>query len=101
MAVKKTQAIVAYVSGGGEALYPPMDFLTRIMSETEEDARAILDNLEGEALPDEKSSDEETPSPSSLPGEEEVQPEGDTGEKSEKTSGGAVGSPGEEQGVMP
>ena len=52
IAVKKTQAITTYTQGGGEALVPPLDYLTTFLGMDEEEAQAILDNaaaiLEGE-----------------------------------------------------
>lgn len=44
--VRKTQAISAYIASGGEAVMSLMDFYTRIMHFTEEEAEAIIDNLE-------------------------------------------------------
>ncbi len=40
----KTAALAQYVSGGVEALIPPLDYLTRILEMDEEEAQEILDN---------------------------------------------------------
>lgn len=40
----KTTALAAYVSGGIEALLPPLEFLTKIMGMDEEEAQGILDS---------------------------------------------------------
>lgn len=39
-----TQAIVAYASGGASSLITPIDFLTRVLPFSDEDARAMLEN---------------------------------------------------------
>ncbi len=46
MTLARTQALTAYISGGGENLVPPMDWLTRYDTFTEEEAEAILDAAE-------------------------------------------------------
>jgi hypothetical protein len=46
IAVKRTQALAAYVAGGVEALIPPLDYLTRELGYTEEEATAILESAE-------------------------------------------------------
>ena len=43
IALKKTQAMQAYVSGSVEALMDPIDYLTRIMGYTQDEAKAIVD----------------------------------------------------------
>lgn len=43
IALVKTQALTNYVSGGGEQLVAPIDYLTRFLSFTDEEAQAILD----------------------------------------------------------
>lgn len=40
----KTGALAQYVAGGVEALIPPLDYLTRFMGMTEEEAEAVLEN---------------------------------------------------------
>ena len=42
----RTQALVAYVSGGVEALISPVDYLTREMKYTDEEAEQILENTQ-------------------------------------------------------
>jgi hypothetical protein len=46
IAVKRTTALSAYVAGGVEALIPPLDYLTRELGYTEEEAAAILESAE-------------------------------------------------------
>lgn len=52
VASARTAALSAYVSGGVEALVPPMDYLTGVYGMEEEEAKALLENaakaLEGE-----------------------------------------------------
>lgn len=84
VATKKTAAIVAYVSGGGESLYPPLDYLTRVLGETEDDARAIL----GEDTTEAGSGLLDDPSPAT-DGVESSPPEPPAAE----SGGGAVESP--------
>ena len=43
VAVARTDAITKFVGGNGEALMSPMDFLTRIMGMTDEEAEAVLE----------------------------------------------------------
>lgn len=50
VASKVTTALAGYVSGGVEQLVPPMDFLTRVMDWTEEEAQATLQNAEQASL---------------------------------------------------
>lgn len=54
VAVKLTDAMVKYVSGGVEALIAPIDFLTEIIGLTEEEAIGIMENVE-EALEEQES----------------------------------------------
>jgi len=50
VAVKITQAIVAYVAGDGSQLMPVMQFLTMVLPFTAEEAEAILEKLESESV---------------------------------------------------
>ncbi len=43
LAVQRTDAITRYVQGQGESLIAPLDFLTRVLPYTEEEAREMLD----------------------------------------------------------
>lgn len=43
--VKMVDAIVKYVQGGGDQLFDPLDFLTRVMGFDEDDAKVIIDNV--------------------------------------------------------
>ena len=45
-ALTTMQSIVAYISGGAEALLTPMDLYTRILGWSEEDAEAVLGSVE-------------------------------------------------------
>lgn len=42
-AFKKTQSLATYIGSGSEHLVPPMDFLTKIMSFSTEEAQSIID----------------------------------------------------------
>lgn len=53
VALKKTQALVQYVAGGGKTLMPPHEFLTIIMGLTDSEAAMVLAQLE-KFLKDEK-----------------------------------------------
>jgi hypothetical protein len=44
IALQETQALAAYVSGGIEAMIPPMDYLTAVLGMSDEQAGAIIDN---------------------------------------------------------
>jgi hypothetical protein len=44
IALQETQALAAYVSGGVEAMIPPMDYLTAVLGMSDEQAGAIIDN---------------------------------------------------------
>ena len=46
IALHKTDAMVKYVSGGGEMLMAPMDFLTKIIGMTDEEAESIVESAE-------------------------------------------------------
>jgi hypothetical protein len=50
VAVKQTQAMVTYVSGEGEALMDPIDFLVRVLKFSEREAKKILENREANEL---------------------------------------------------
>lgn len=50
VAATRTGALAQYVQGGVENLIPPLDYLTRFLGLTEEEAAAILDNAEGAGL---------------------------------------------------
>ena len=52
MAVKITQAIVAYIQGDGVQLMPVMQFLTIVLGLTLEEANEIMDALEADDLAD-------------------------------------------------
>ena len=59
IAVKRTEALAKYVAGDVQVLVPPMDFLTRVLSYTQEEATAILeaaneDNKERDAEEEEE-----------------------------------------------
>lgn len=43
--LKRTQSIVAYVQGNGEALLEPVDFLTKVLGFTDEEAESIIENV--------------------------------------------------------
>lgn len=43
VAAKRTEAMAKYVGGNVEAIMPPLDFLTRILGMTNEEAEAILE----------------------------------------------------------
>lgn len=43
VALTETQAISTYVSSGSQTLIPPLDWLTRVLDWTEEEAQAVLD----------------------------------------------------------
>ena len=44
VALKKTEAIVKYIQGEGESLIDPIDYLTRIIGMTEEEAIEVVKN---------------------------------------------------------
>lgn len=50
VAVTKTDALAKYVAGGVNQLVPPMEFYTQIMGMTEEEAEALVDAGEAQAL---------------------------------------------------
>jgi len=79
IAVKKTEAMAKYVSGNVESIMSPVDYLTRVLELSQEDAESIMGNVE-EALKEkippnpiiEPPMDEEVPN---VPQEEEEIPE--------------------------
>jgi len=48
IAIKITQAIIAYVAGGGEQLVPVPVYLTMVLGFTQEEAKSIMEVLEDE-----------------------------------------------------
>lgn len=68
IAVKQTEAMAKYVGGGVEGLMPPMEYLTRIMGLSQDEAQAVIEAAV-EALPEEEEEDEAV-------GEEPVEEEG-------------------------
>jgi uncharacterized protein len=62
VAVQRTQALAQYISGGVEALMPPLDYLTRELGYDEAEAAAILESAE-ELLAEEEEEEEQEPVP--------------------------------------
>ncbi len=56
IALTKAQAIGEYVAKGGETVFPLLDFLTRIMGYTQQEAEAIIDNAMTRTGPDQLAS---------------------------------------------
>lgn len=63
----RTTAMSAYLAGGVEALMTPLDYLTRELGYTEDEAAAILQNAQKEQMLEEFSSPE--PPPLAVPGQ--------------------------------
>ena len=75
VAVARTQALAAYVSGSVEALVPPLDYLTRILGFDEEEAAAILENA-AEAVEEKMAEQEAQAEDAKAQGFEPAPPEG-------------------------
>lgn len=74
VALTRTQALTAYVSGQGEAIIAPLDFYTRILGMTDEEAESILENVQDhlkESYPD----TEDTTTPGAIPAPPKPEPE--------------------------
>jgi hypothetical protein len=57
IAAKRTEAMAKYIGGGVEVLMPPMEFLTRIMGLSQDEAEAVIEAAQ-EALPEVEPEDE-------------------------------------------
>jgi hypothetical protein len=74
-ALKKTQAISAYVSGGGDAVIPPLEYLTTVLHYTQQEALKIVEAAEKHASDgDILMQVVQPPQPAALPGGDPAKP---------------------------
>lgn len=78
-AVKLTTALANYISCDGQTLIPPMDFLTRFMMMTDEEAEAVLERVskmleDASAEMDKFDANNPEPDPATIPGQNPTNP---------------------------